>query len=67
MTCSHKSMIKDIIEQFKNFCNLNGWIQDEIAEKLGCSRSHVSKIFSGSRNPSMKILEKMEEVIKNGK
>ena len=59
-------MIKDTIEQFKLFCKKKGWIQEQIAEKINCSRSHVSKIFSGSRNPSIKILEKMEEVMNNG-
>lgn len=67
VTFSHKNMIKDIIEQFKKFCEQEGWIQEQIAEKLECSRSHISKIFSGTRNPSMKVLEKMEEVMKNGK
>ena len=67
MTFSHKNMVKDIIEQFKKFCEREGWIQEQIAEKLECSRSHISKIFSGTRNPSMKVLEKMEEVMKNGR
>ena len=67
VTFSHKDMVKDIIEQFKNFCEKEGWIQEQIAEKLKCSRSHISKIFSGTRNPSMKLLEKMEEVMKNGR
>ena len=60
-------MIRNIIEQFKEFCETKGWIQEQIAEKLKCSRSHISKIFSGTRNPSIKILERMEEVMKNGK
>ena len=61
MTFRH--MIKNIIEQYKQFCNKKGWIQEEAAEAIGCCRSHLSKIFSGSRNPSMKLLEKMEEVM----
>ena len=60
-------MVKDIIEQFKHFCRLKGWTQKEIAERLECDRSHVSKIFSGTRNPSITILEKMEEVMNNDK
>ena len=58
-------MIKDIIKQFKYFCEVKGWKQKEIAERLECDRSHVSKIFSGTRNPSITILEKMEEVMNN--
>lgn len=67
VTFSHKNMVKDIVKQFKLFCHQKGWIQEEIANKLECSRSHVSKIFSETRNPSIKLLEKMEEVMKNGK
>lgn len=58
-------MIKNIIKQFKYFCEVKGWKQKEIAERLDCDRSHVSKIFSGTRNPSIIILEKMEEVMNN--
>lgn len=67
VTFSHKNMIKDIIKEFKLFCERKGWIQEQIANELKCSRSHVSRIFSGSRKPSMKVLEKMEEVMNNGK
>ena len=67
VTLGHKSMVRNIIEQFKDFCKAKGWIQEQIAEELKCSRSHISKIFSGTRNPSIKILEKMEEVMKSGK
>lgn len=67
VTLRHKSMVKDIIEQFKKFCEMKGWIQEQIAKELKCSRSHVSKIFSGTRNPSIKLLAKMEEVMNNGK
>ena len=58
-------MVKDIIEKYQQFCQDRGWIQEEAAEAIGCCRSHLSKIFSGKRNPSMKILEKMEEVMAN--
>lgn len=57
-------MVKDIIEQYKNFCKRKGWIQEQAAAELGCCRSHLSKIFSGTRNPSIKILEQMEKIMK---
>ena len=57
-------MVKNIIEQYKKFCEWKGWIQEQAATELGCCRSHLSKIFSGTRNPSMKILEQMEMVMK---
>ena len=55
----------DIITNFHSFCNDNRWTHEVAAEKLGCSRSHVSKIFSGTRNPSIEVLRKMEEVMEN--
>lgn len=67
MTQSHKLMIQDIINDYKKFCEDNEWLQEEAAQAIGCCRSHLSKIFSGKRNPSMALLERMEEVMKNGK
>lgn len=67
MTQSHKLMIQDIIDDYKEFCKYKEWRQEEAAQAIGCCRSHLSKIFSGKRNPSMALLERMEEVMKNGK
>lgn len=58
-------LVQEIIEQFKNFVKNRGWTQQEIAEKIGCSRAHVSRLLNGERNPSLKILTKMEDVMKN--
>ena len=57
----------DIIANFQGFCEDNKWTHDITAQKIGCSRSHISKIFAGTRNPSIEILRKMEEVMNNGK
>lgn len=57
----------DIIANFQGFCDDNGWTHDTAAQKIGCSRSHISKIFAGTRNPSIEILRRMEEVMSNGK
>ena len=59
-------MTNELIAQFKDFCNHKGWTHDEISEKIGCSRSYITRIFSGSRTPSAKILDKMEKIIKHG-
>lgn len=68
MTHSHnRNMIKDIIAQYKKFCESHGWTQQTSAEKIGCCRTHLSKIFSGQRNPSMKLLERIEEAMKDEK
>ena len=57
----------DIIANFQGFCEDNKWTHDIAAQKIECSRSHISKIFAGTRNPSIKILRRMEEVMNNGK
>jgi len=57
----------DIIANFQDFCEDNKWTHDIAAQKIGCSRSHISKIFAGTRNPSIEILRRMEEVMNNGK
>jgi len=56
----------DIIANFQSFCKNNRWTHDIAAQKIGCSRSHISKIFAGTRNPSIEILRRMEEVVNNG-
>lgn len=58
-------MTQDIINQFEVFIYRKKWTQTEAAEKLGCSQEHLSRIFRGLRKPSVKILDKMEEVMKN--
>ncbi len=57
-------MVKDLINDFKKFCNQQNWTHEQIAEKLGCSRSYVTRIFSGTRIPSAKILDEMERIMK---
>ncbi|MDR0325677.1 MAG: helix-turn-helix domain-containing protein [Oscillospiraceae bacterium] len=35
----------------------HGWTQEELADRLGCSLSYVSKIENGSRQPSYSVVE----------
>ena len=58
-------MVRDIIIKYKTYCESKGWTQEQSAQAIGCSRPHLSHIFSETRNPSIKLLEKMEEVMKN--
>ena len=43
------------------------WTYQIAAEKIGCSRTHLGRIFNGLRAPSMSLLMRMEEVMNNGK
>jgi len=57
-------MIKDIIKQYEIFTRKYNLTQTEAAEKIGCSQEHLSRIFRGLKNPSVKLVDKMEEVMK---
>ena len=54
-----------IISNYANFMNKKHWTQKIAAEEIKCSRSHLSKILSGKRNPSNTLLKAMEEVMNN--
>lgn len=59
-------MIEQIINNFKQFIKDNQWTQRQAAEAIGCCRPHITRIFNGERTPSIKLLMRMEEVMKNG-
>ena len=56
-------MSSEILEQFRKFCRENKLTQKNAADHLGCDHSHVSKMFSGVRNTSKKMLAKMEALM----
>lgn len=58
------TITKLIINEFENYMKQQGWTQTEAANKLGCSREHLSRILRGQKNPSTKLLETMEAIIK---
>ena len=57
-------MIQEIIDKYRNFIEYKGWTYAIAAEKIGCCRTHLGRIFNGLRSPSMSLLMKMEEVMK---
>ena len=56
-------MTKDILNKFEAFIYKNHWTQTEAAEKIGCTQEHLSRVFRGLRQPSTKLLDRMEEVM----
>lgn len=58
------TITKLIINEFENYMKQQGWTQTEAANKLGCSREHLSRVLRGQKNPSTKLLETMEAIIK---
>lgn len=61
------TLTKTIIMEFENYMKTQDWTQATAAEKIGCSREHLSRVLRGQKNPSSKLLDNMEEVMKNGK
>lgn len=59
-------MIKEIIEQYKQYQIDNKLTQQEAADKIHISRTHLSRVLRGERTPSMALLQRMEEVIETG-
>lgn len=60
-------MIQKIIKEYYNYIRKKEWTYEMAAEKIGCCRSHLGRIFNGKRIPSMTLLNKMEEVMESGR
>ena len=59
-------MIQEIINKYKQYQIDNKLTQQQAADKVHISRTHLSRIFSGERTPSMALLNRMEEVMETG-
>ena len=59
-------MIQEIINKYKQYQIDNKLTQQQAADKVHISRTHLSRIFNGERTPSMPLLNRMEEVMKTG-
>lgn len=42
-------------EKLHNVMNLTGWKQNKVAEELGVSEAHVSRLLKGSHEPSPQL------------
>ena len=60
-----RKLTRDIIKQYELFVYNKGWTQTEAANRIGCSQEHLSRIFKGTKNPSVKLLDKIEEAMKD--
>ena len=57
--------ISDFLRQFRNWYENRNIRQEDIAEQLGITRWHLSKVLNQRTMPSLKLLDRMEEVMKN--
>lgn len=59
-------MIEEIINQYKKYIADNHLTQQQAADKVHISRTHLSRILKGERAPSMALLMRIESVIETG-
>ena len=58
-----KSSIK-LGKQIKKHRKEKGYTQEELAEKLDISRTHMGHIEQGRKSPSLKLMGKLAKVLK---
>jgi len=58
------NLIQKIINEYIKFVKINYKSQGEAAEDLGISRTHLNKIINKRDNPSLTLLLKMENKMK---
>ena len=52
-------MFNDVLKQLRNKAGMN---QEQLAKRLGLSKSAISMYESGSREPSLEILEAIADI-----
>lgn len=57
--------ISNFLYEFRKWYENRNILQEDIAEQLGITRWHLSKVLNQRTMPSLKLLDKMEEVMKN--
>lgn len=45
--------------KLKDLRKTRGWTQEELADIVGCTKSHISEMESGKKNPSSPMLESL--------
>lgn len=58
-------MIQEILDNFNEFMLIFNLTQQMCAEEIGCCQEHLSRVLRGLKTPSVKLLMKMEEMMKN--
>ena len=51
-----------IAAQIRHFLEQNGWSQQDLADKLGKNKAHISLILSGKQNLTLETIAEIERV-----
>lgn len=62
MTQMYKN-VENICKRFVRWMRAHNYTQQIAAETLQISRSHLNKVINGKTNPSIYLLEKMEQLM----
>lgn len=57
-------MIEKLLEELKQYMLDNNLTQKELAELLQVNQPQISRLFSGTRQPSAKMINKIETLLK---
>jgi transcriptional regulator with XRE-family HTH domain len=60
-------MIEKLLEQLKQYMFDNDLTQKELAELLQVNQPQISRLFSGTRQPSAKMIKKIEQLLQEEK
>ena len=60
-------MIEKLLEQLKQYMFDNDLTQRELAELLNVNQPQISRLFSGTRQPSAKMIKKIEQLLQEEK
>jgi transcriptional regulator with XRE-family HTH domain len=50
----------------KHLRNERGWTQDQLAARVRCARNTIARIETGTRRPSLPLLERLARALKVG-
>ena len=59
-------MIKEILDKYIYYIKQHQLTQQEAADMVHISRTHLSRVLRGERAPSMALLQRMENVMEYG-
>ena len=57
-------MIEKLLEELKQYMKIKGLTQKELAELLKVNQPQISRLFSGVRQPSAKMIKKIEALLR---
>ena len=64
MSVTEKKVTKKLGKRIQNLRKAAGYTQEEFAEAVGLSRTHMGHIEQGRRSPSMEVLVKIAKKLK---